>query len=195
MIRVAIALGLVEAVVEGEHAHRLPVGVVGDERLLLALLVVVDERARRRAGSTSCCGSSAASVMTRASGKSRSKSRMLLDVRAAPLVDRLVGVADDAQVRVIDATAAGDLVLGEVGVLVLVDEDVRKRASSSARSSSLCLQGQRRQVEQVVEVQRVARRAAASRRPGRPSADGLREEVGRRASRTAAASAAGSWPC
>ena len=46
------------------------------------------------------------------------------DVRAAPGVDRLVGVADDAQVAVKLADLPGDGVLGDVGVLELVDHEV-----------------------------------------------------------------------
>ena len=45
-------------------------------------------------------------------------------VRAAPLVDRLVGIADDAQVAVDLGEPPDQQVLRAVGVLVLVDHDV-----------------------------------------------------------------------
>ena len=46
------------------------------------------------------------------------------DVRAAPRVDRLVGVAYYAQVAVKLADLPGDGILGDVGVLKLVDHEV-----------------------------------------------------------------------
>ena len=46
------------------------------------------------------------------------------DVGVAPRVDRLVGVSDDAEVAVASGELLGDLVLGDVGVLELVDHDV-----------------------------------------------------------------------
>ena len=48
------------------------------------------------------------------------------DVGAAPAVDRLVVVADDADVAVLAAEQLDELVLRAVRVLVLVDEDVLK---------------------------------------------------------------------
>ena len=46
------------------------------------------------------------------------------DLAAAPLVDRLVVVADDAQVRAEPDEAADQPLLQRVDVLVLVDDDV-----------------------------------------------------------------------
>ena len=76
----------------------------------------------------------------------------VLDVGAAPLVDGLIGVADHAQVVVIDRQPPGDLVLRGVGVLVLVDEDVAEAGIELGPQLRVVAKGEGRQVEQVVEV-------------------------------------------
>ena len=48
----------------------------------------------------------------------------VLDIGAAETVDRLVVVADDAEVAVAGRQQADQPVLGVVGVLVLVDQDI-----------------------------------------------------------------------
>ena len=50
------------------------------------------------------------------------------EVRAAPLVDRLVGIADDREVAVDFGEAANQQVLRPVRVLILVDHDVAELA-------------------------------------------------------------------
>src|SRR5690606_18098968 len=47
----------------------------------------------------------------------------VLDGTATPLIDRLVVVADHAQVRAVAGEPADQLLLDRVGVLVLVDDD------------------------------------------------------------------------
>ncbi len=77
------------------------------------------------------------------------------DVRAAPAVDRLVGVADDADVAVRLAQQLDDLVLGVVRVLELVDEDVPEALLVRGAHVVVGLQQVGRHHEQVVEVQGV----------------------------------------
>ena len=86
------------------------------------------------------------------------------DVGAAPSVDRLIVVADDADVAVLAAEELDQLVLRAIGVLVLVDEDVLEPVGDIASScSGWLLQHAHRQHEQVVEVHGV-RESAAPRR-------------------------------
>ena len=80
------------------------------------------------------------------------------DVGAAPLVDRLVRVADDAQVRIILRQTAGDGVLGLVGVLVFVDEHVAEAGVQLGPQLLVVLQGQGGPEEQIVEVEALAAR-------------------------------------
>ena len=58
------------------------------------------------------------------------------DVGVAEAVDRLVVVADDHQVAVLLGEQLEQPVLGVVGVLVLVDEDVAQGAPQRSRTSS-----------------------------------------------------------
>ena len=115
---------------------------------------------RRRAGSASCCGSSAPAARSRTLGIVVLELEDVVEVGPAPAVDRLVRIARDRQVRIVDRQRPQDHVLRPVRVLVLVDQHVAiplvelgadlRRARTAA-----------------------ARRAAAgrrSRRPTRPAA-------------------------
>ncbi len=63
------------------------------------------------------------------------------DVRAAPAVDRLVVVADDAEVPVVADDALQEAVLRGVRVLELVDEDVVEApADGVARAARVLLE-------------------------------------------------------
>ena len=57
-------------------------------------------------------------------GKIFFKAQNVFDFRSAPGIDRLVVVADAAQVAVFLADQTEKQVLGDVGVLILVDHDV-----------------------------------------------------------------------
>ena len=75
------------------------------------------------------------------------------DVGAAELVDRLVGVAHDADVAVLLAQQHDQLVLGPVGVLVLVDQHVLEAAAGSRRARRGCCWNSSHGLDQqVVEV-------------------------------------------
>ena len=79
----------------------------------------------------------------------------VVQVRPAPAVDRLVGVAGDAEVRVVDRQGPDDRVLGEVRVLVLVDEDVAEPGVELRPDLGVLLAGRDEVDEQVVEIDRV----------------------------------------
>jgi hypothetical protein len=79
------------------------------------------------------------------------------DARAAPAVDRLVGIARHGEIRVVDREAADDGVLDRVRVLVFVDED--EAVAGVERRPQLGILGQEpgEVHEQVVEVDGVGR--------------------------------------
>ena len=84
-------------------------------------------------------------------------------VGAAPAVDRLVGIADDAEVAVDLGQPLDQQVLRPVGVLVLVDEDVPELARVVLARPLAGLDQLDGLEQQVVEVER-AGVASASRR-------------------------------
>ena len=47
----------------------------------------------------------------------------VVEIGAPPAIDRLVGIAGDRQVGMLDRKRPGDGVLGQVGVLILIHED------------------------------------------------------------------------
>ena len=79
------------------------------------------------------------------------------DVGAAEAVDRLVVVADDAQVAVLLGEQLEPAVLGAVGVLVLVDEHVAEAAPVAVAHLLEELEQVHAAEQQVVEVHRVGR--------------------------------------
>jgi len=81
-------------------------------------------------------------------------------VRGAEPVDGLVGVADHRDVAVLCGQQADDLVLGEVGVLVLVDEHVAKALPVVLEHVGARPEEPHGVGEQVVEVHRVGRSQA-----------------------------------
>ena len=80
---------------------------------------------------------------------------MLRDVGAAEAVDRLSVVADHRQVAVLAGEQLEPAVLGVVGVLVLVDEDVAEGGGVAVADLREELEDVDRADEQVVEVHRV----------------------------------------
>ena len=77
------------------------------------------------------------------------------DVRAAPAVDRLVVVADDAEVVLLPRQQADELVLRGVGVLIFVHQNVLKPPLVILEHRRILGEQFQRPDEQVVEVQRV----------------------------------------
>ena len=91
-------------------------------------------------------------------------------VRAAPAVDRLVGIAGDGQVRVVDRQGPHDRVLGQVRVLILVDQDVAIALVERGADLGVLAQQRGDVQQQVVEIDGARRPAAAPDRPDRPAA-------------------------
>ena len=85
------------------------------------------------------------------------------DVGAAPAVDRLVVVTDDADVAVAAGEQLDELVLRAVGVLVLVDEDVLELAAVLLELRRILGEQSDGEHEQIVEVHGVGQRAAPHR--------------------------------
>ena len=109
------------------HDDRRAHGVVGEERLAEPALVVGDEAGG--GGEDVALGAVVAlQPDDLGAGKVLLEAQDVVDLGAAPAVDRLVVVADAADV----GRAAGDQpqpeILGDVGVLVLVDQRVAEAA-------------------------------------------------------------------
>ncbi len=88
------------------------------------------------------------------SGNASSNSMMLRKSAPRNLYMRLVGVADDADVAVAVGEEEHDLVLGLVGVLVLVDEDVLEALAVVLEHVGVLAEQLHGVGEQVVEVHR-----------------------------------------
>ena len=73
-------------------------------------------------------------------------------VGPSPAVDRLVGVARDAKVGMIDREGSDDGVLSKVRVLVLIDEDVPVAAVEACPDVGVVLEDRHDVDEQVVEI-------------------------------------------
>ena len=74
------------------------------------------------------------------------------EVRASPSVDRLVGVARHAEVGVVDRESADDGILGQVRVLIFVDQHVAIAAVEVGADVLVLLEDRDHVHEQVVEV-------------------------------------------
>ena len=115
--------GLLVLVPGAIEARRVAGRVLGPQRLVLALDVVGDDaggqrqdRLRRAIVLLEAHDLGARIVVLEVED--------VADVRASPLVDRLIAVAHDAHVAVLGREEPDDAVLRAVGVLVLVDEHV-----------------------------------------------------------------------
>ena len=100
------------------------------------------------------------------------------EVRAAPRVDRLVVVADDAQVPVTGGERLDPQVLGAVGVLVLVDVEVAPALLVLRQDVGRVLEQPHGLQQEVVEVERVGL-AQALLVARREAGDGALAVVGR----------------
>ena len=128
---------LLLAVPVADEADLLALGDVGPEGLAEAALVGGDD-----AGGGGEDVRGGAVVLLEAddlgAGEVLLEAQDVADLGAAPAVDRLVVVADAADVAVGAGEEAEPEVLGDVGVLVLVDEDVAEPALVLARTSGWC---------------------------------------------------------
>jgi hypothetical protein len=141
-------------VLDLEGAHRVALAEVGPEVLRLALAVVRDHR----------IGGPEDGVRRAVVLLERDRARLaevaleledVADVRAAERVDRLVRVADRADVAVLLRQQLQKPVLRMVRVLVLVDEDVAEGLLPALARLREVLQDLHREHQQIVEVGRV----------------------------------------
>ena len=161
-----VALGLAQPLDLVDHEERLLVLVVGAEphdqlararlgpqRLRLALLVVLDQRVRRFQDVLG----RAVVLLHQEDGRVgivALEVEHVLDRRAPPAVDALVGVADDADVAVLRGEQVHELVLGAVRVLVLVDHQVREALLVVLEHLGMLAEQPHGLGDQVVEVER-----------------------------------------
>ena len=76
----------------------------------------------------------------------------VVQIAHPPAVDRLVRVAGDGQIGIFYRQRPGDGVLGEIGVLIFIDEDVAIAVVEALADFSIFAQQRRDVQEQVVEV-------------------------------------------
>ena len=169
-----------------EEARRLPLRVLRPEALLLPRLVVHDHRA----GDLQDAARRAVVLLESDDAAAREVPLEVQDVpevRAPEPVDRLIGVADDAEVPVDGRQLPQEPVLGGVGVLVLVDEHVSPQLAIVVEDLGMAREDLHRQPQEIVEVDRpelpepgripgVEPRHVGLARPPRRRADVLRPE-------------------
>ena len=116
-LRLALLRGI------GRQPHALPFVVLGKQALLLSPLVVGDQRVGNAQDAFG-----AAVVLFELDdfdfGVVLFEIQDVAEIGAAPAVDRLIGIARDSQVRMIDRQRADDRVLRQIRILVFVDQDV-----------------------------------------------------------------------
>ena len=149
--------GRLVALVLGAVAEdRRPGLAVGEEALGPAALVVGDDRV---GGVEDVLGRTEVLLQQDGGGVGEGLLELqdVADVGAPPAVDRLVRVADHADVAVLAPEQHDELVLGPVGVLVLVDQDVAEPLLVGRPHVVAALQQVDRHHQQVVEVHGVGR--------------------------------------
>ncbi len=143
------------ALVGGAVPRDLPAAVpLGEQVLAVRRGIVRDDRVR---GVEDCLGGAEVLLEEhdRRVGKVLLELEDVAHVRGAEPVDALVRVADHADVPVLLGEEPRDLVLGQVRVLVLVDEDVVEPLAIVLEHVRAAAQQPHRVGEQVVEVHRV----------------------------------------
>ena len=141
-------------VLDLDHAHGLAVAELRPEVLLLALAVVRDDAVR---GAEDVVRGAVVLLQRDRprAGEVALELEHVADVGAPEGVDGLVGVADRAHVPVLLGEELQEPVLRVVRVLVLVDEDVAERLLPALARLGEALEDLDREVEHVVEVDRV----------------------------------------
>ena len=114
-------VGFVEAVAEFEQFDSIPVRIVCDERLRFAMAVVCNQTVGRLQNE-----SGAAEVLLQPDnpgvGKLGFEAEDVLDLCSTPTVNGLIGIAGDAQIRMVLCQRGDNAVLSQIGVLVLIDQ-------------------------------------------------------------------------
>jgi hypothetical protein len=150
------SFGFLLAVLAHGHRDRVAVAEVGPQLLVEQLLVVRDhgvrrlEDAHRRAVVLFELDQLEVRVVAR-------QAAQVLDVGAAPAVDRLVVVADRGERRARAGELLEQAVLAGVGVLVLVDEQVAQAVLPFVEHFRVLVEQLDRQRDEVVEIDRLIR--------------------------------------
>ena len=132
-------------------ACALPLDVVRPECLVLALHVVLDDRGGQREDALR------GAVVLLQPDDLRAREVVLeienvADVGAAETIDRLIGITDTADVPVLGRQQSEDQVLGTVGVLVLVDQNVTPQTAVPRQHLGDVLEELQRGEQEIVEV-------------------------------------------
>ena len=151
--------GLGLAVPKPAQSDLLALLVFGPQRLAEPALIVGDEA---RGGGEDAPGGTVVALQTDhlGAGKVLLEAQDVADLRAAPAVDRLVVVADAADVLVTLCEQAQPEILRHVGVLVLVDEDEAEAPMIVGQHFRLVLEDRQVVQQQVAEVAGVERAQA-----------------------------------
>ena len=139
-----------------ETFARVGVGAVGEQRLAEPALVVGDEV---RGGAEDVRGRAVVALEAddRGAGKILLEAQDVVDLGAAPAVDRLVVVADAADVRPPLGEQPQPEILRDVGVLVLVDQHVAEALVVVGEHVRVLAEDPQRLEEQVAEIGGVQR--------------------------------------
>ena len=148
-------VGLLELVAAAEVGDARAALAVGPEVLVLAVAVLADD-GRRGVEDDLRRAVVALELDDRRFGEVVLEVEDVAEVGAAPLVDRLVRIADDAQVAMDLGEAADQQVLRPVGVLVLVDHHEPELPGVLRADLLGLLEQLDRLQQQVVEIERVA---------------------------------------
>ncbi len=145
------AIGFFSGIEGGEEFDRGSFGVGGEEGFVFAVDVVDDELIGAFED-----GGSAAEVFLEAddagAGEVLFEAEDVVDVGTAPAIDGLIGIAGDAEIARVDGEGVNDLVLGDVGVLVFIDEDVAMTAIELSTEDGVVAQEESDVHEEVVEI-------------------------------------------
>ena len=144
-------LALVARAVEPDHLAR---ALLGPQRLVLAVLVERDHLI----GRVQDVGRGAVVLLELDDLRIRKvlfKVQNVADIRAAPAVDRLIVVADDAEVAALLCQQAHEHILRVVGILILVHVDIAELALIRLQHRRMRGKQLQRLDDQVVKVERV----------------------------------------
>ena len=130
--------------------------LVGEQRLSQAAAIVGDQS---RGDGENVPRRSIVSLKPdhRCAGKILLEAQDVFDIRAAPGVDRLIVVADTAQIAVGLSDEPEKQILDDIRVLVLVDQDVTEAPAEGVEDVGVLAQETQRLEQQIAEIRRVER--------------------------------------
>ena len=153
---VAGAAGFFRAVPDADHLHLVALGLLGPQRLAEAAAVVVDQGG---GGGENMRGGAVILLELDHRGvrKILLEAQDIGDFRAAPRIDRLVVVADAADILVALREQPQPEILRAVGVLIFVDQDIFEPLLVALQDLAVGFQQVEDMEQQVAEVAGVER--------------------------------------